>query len=103
VNAVDNRELTSWQLDLGQGPIVYEVVRDAAERLVELGDDVADRVGGLIAETDGRAAFTIVQYVSEDWRSKGIAISSQALKWLARAGASVSIDQYLGESQATPD
>jgi hypothetical protein len=99
VNAAEKRELTSWRLDLGHGPIMYEAVRRATERLIELGDDVADRVAALLTETNGQATLMIVQLVSEDWRSKGIAIPSAGVRWLARAGASVTIDQYLSDGQ----
>lgn len=65
--------------------------------LLALGDDLADRLGGLVSEGCD-VMVVVVQRVIDPLRdpgSVGIALTADAVAWMARAGAALVIDQYL--------
>jgi len=92
-NVLLQRDLTQWKLDLAAGPFAHEVVRQATDRLLELGEDLARRIARLNADDPDVVAMVIAQHVSTDPRTTGFELSSALIQWLAAAGAAIAIDQ----------
>ncbi|GAA4156527.1 hypothetical protein GCM10022286_06900 [Gryllotalpicola daejeonensis] len=74
------------------------------EAVMKLGNELADRLS-LLAQ---RGASVSVQYVQSvhgdaDTAAKGIWLESGAIAWLARAQASLDIDQYFYADESTTD
>ena len=81
--------------DLGSGLIAYLVVEEAGQRLLAFGHEVADEFGWLAKQPDTTVFLMIVQQVSDEGRTKGLMFGPGVVEWLARAGASIVIDQYV--------
>lgn len=92
-NLASGREVTSWKLELAIGPATHQVVRDAGQRLVALGEDTAANIAAIVGENQGTAALVIAQYASSDPATTGIELVPELVQWLARASALVTIDQ----------
>ena len=70
---------------------------DIEPAVLDWGMDFARAVGTLTASTDVVASLVIVQRVTDvdDPLQKGVFLSATLLSWLAAAGASLDIDQYV--------
>jgi hypothetical protein len=100
-NRLVGRELTEWKLELESGTNSIQVVDSACQRLLELGQGIAESVGGIV-DGGGNAAFVIAQHVTGNPETTGIALSSEIVAWLASAHAWISIDQSVMKDDDWP-
>jgi hypothetical protein len=94
-NLLLERDLTQWKLELAAGPVTYQVVQEAADRLLAFGESLATRMSTVREQSGGAIALVIAQVITDDPRSTGIDLPPALLRWLADAGASVAIDQHV--------
>jgi hypothetical protein len=96
-NRLLEHDLTQWKLELAAGPVTYQVVQEAADRLLAFGESLASRMSTVREQSGGTIALVIAQVITNDPRSTGIDLPPALLRWLADAGASVAIDQHVWE------
>jgi hypothetical protein len=97
-NRLLGREVTEWRLDLEQGANSVALVDATSRALLQLGRDVASRVAKLV-DSGATAALVIAQVVTDDQESTGMHFSSEVVRWLAAAKATISIDQSVASER----
>lgn len=99
-----NHTRTSWVLNLEWDSSVHGGTDGISSAVVALGDELSGRLAVLVEH----GCFVMVSVIQEiegerDDATLGISFSVDAVAWLARARAGISIDQYVEvvtESQA---
>lgn len=88
------RTWSKWYLELGFEPDVHRGCYGLAQAIVDLGDGLADRAASLQARGCS-VTIQVTQYIDpDDPHTDGIHVDEEAIAWLARAHASLDVDQY---------
>ncbi|MDT9593734.1 DUF4279 domain-containing protein [Nocardioides zeae] len=91
-----NYRYASWKWDLDDDRRISPGTEELSEAIEELSDDLADRLKELV----NRGCFVelrIVQVFEGDVEldDPGIHLTAAAIRWVARAGALIDVDQYV--------
>lgn len=91
------RRFNSWEKHVADPESGAARVEDVEDVLVGWGDEAAVALGKLGADPDVTVSLVIVQRIDapEDSTQTGIPLGEHTVAWLARAGASIDIDQYV--------
>lgn len=86
-----------WVLNLRWDEFVHGGTEGISSAVAALGDEFGDRLARLTLQGCD-VVLSIVQHVEgeNDESTLGISLSEDAVKWLARAKAGISVDQYVG-------
>lgn len=97
VRPIPGAPVHRWSLDLPIRAFHAGGEEGISAVLVALGEDVADRLGGLAADGCDVMVMVVQRVIDplSDPGSVGIALTADAVAWMARAGAALVIDQYL--------
>jgi hypothetical protein len=89
------RRAHHWELALVDHTSSHFGTEGLSRAIAALGFEFADRVASLGPEVD--VVIDVVQRIRDefDYESKGILVESNAIAWMARAHALLSIDQYI--------
>ncbi len=88
------RSWSKWRLELEFDDSVHRGCYGLAQAIVDLGDDLADRTASLQARGCS-VTISVEQHIDpEDPETDGIHVDEEAIAWLARAHASLDVDQY---------
>lgn len=88
------REATSWSLELTWPSEVHSGTEGLAMAIESLGLPVAERAARLAAR-GCEIVLSVCQELADDPASVGLHLPPSAISWIATAGASVDIDQYV--------
>ncbi|WP_157537031.1 hypothetical protein [Nocardioides sp. Root190] len=95
------RSSAAWRLELEFDRVVHRGCHGLSMALRDLGYDLADRAHEL-SERGCHVSVSVEQHLdAEDPATDGIHIDEFAIAWLARAGASLDIDQYPKDATLT--
>lgn len=95
------RTSAAWRIELVFDRAVHRGCHGLSMALRDLGHDLADRARGL-SERGCQVTVAVEQHLDpEDPATDGIHLDEFAIAWLARAGASLDIDQYPQDSTLT--
>ena len=94
------RAWTSWEIELHWPREVHGGSEGLATAIESLGRPVAERAATLAAQGCD-VVLSVCQELADDPASTGLHLTPDAIKWLATAGATFSVDQYVEtESEA---
>lgn len=87
---------TSWVLNLEWDSSAHGGTEGVSSAIVALGDELPGRLAAL-AQQGCFVRVSVIQEIEgeRDDATLGLSISEDAVAWLARAGGSISIDQYV--------
>lgn len=88
------RTWSKWYLELEFDDSIHRGCYGLAEAIVGLGDDLADRAASLQARGCSVTIYVVQHIDPEDPDTDGIHVDEGAIAWLARAHASLDVDQY---------
>lgn len=85
---------SNWEMHLVLDDAISMGTEGLSEAIEALGDELADRLGGLVKRSC-EVAVMVVQEFDGPEGDKGIHLTAGAIRWIARAGAFFDIDQYV--------
>lgn len=95
------RERTSWSAELTWPRDTHGGTEGLTTAIESLGQPMAERAGKL-ASRGCEIVVSVHQELADTPESLGLYLTPAAIRWLADAGAAVSVDQYIdSEAEAT--
>jgi hypothetical protein len=94
------RPWASWSMDLGLSRKTHGGTDGLAAAIESLGEPVARRAATLVARSC-EVVVSVSQEVADDPDLVGLHLSAGAIRWMASAGASIAVDQYIDSESAS--
>jgi hypothetical protein len=95
------RAATSWSLELDWPRETHGGTEGLAAAIESLGRSVAEHAATLAAQGCD-VVVSVCQELADDPASVGLHLTPEAIKWLAMAGATVDVDQYVESETEAP-